>query len=487
MQTFKFLVFLLLCFNIVSNVSASDDVRASQLYVGAANVDITPPLPVALAGQMYVRVAHEIESPVTANILIVQNKGGKATVWVACDLVSIPEDLMSVILKKAGQAVPDIDAQRIIVSAIHTHTAPVTSLGYEVPEGVRTPEEDIAFISDQIAKGIKEAWKSLQPSSMTWGLGHAAVATNRRATYVDGTHQMYGDTHLSEFRGLEWASPDEVGVLFFWDKKETLIATAVDVPCPAQVVESRTAVNADYWHVVRENLKKHFGNQLVVIGWIGAAGDQSPHSMVEGPAEGRMRKLEGIDRLHQLGNRISRAVERVYDVVKNDKHNDVELIHEVRTLHLPKRPITHQASLDAEKAIEMEKAKPADKRRTPFMSWKQKVVDRYNEQLQHPDGKFETPIHVVRLGDVAICTNQFELFHSFGERIKARSKALQAFNIQLVGRGTYLPTRDALLGGGYSAIPESNVVGPSGGQVLVDQTVELMNSMFTEDMHTKQR
>jgi hypothetical protein len=37
-----------------------------------------------------------------------------------------------------------------------------------------------------------------------------------------------------------------------------------------------------------------------------------------------------------------------------------------------------------------------------------------------------------------------------------------------------------LRGGHYSAIVESNVVGPEGGQILVDRTVELINSMWSD-------
>jgi hypothetical protein len=55
---------------------------------------------------------------------------------------------------------------------------------------------------------------------------------------------------------------------------------------------------------------------------------------------------------------------------------------------------------------------------------------------------------------------------------------LQTFVIQLAGAGTYLPSERAVLGGGYSAIPQSNRVGPQGGQVLVDRTVKLLDSMW---------
>ena len=89
-------------------------------------------------------------------------------------------------------------------------------------------------------------------------------------------------------------------------------------------------------------------------------------------------------------------------------------------------------------------------------------------------------LHAIRLGDVAIATNAFELFTEFGIQMKARSRALQTFVIQLAGPGSYVPTDRAARGGGYSAIVESNLVGPEGGQVLVERTVELINSLWPE-------
>jgi hypothetical protein len=87
-------------------------------------------------------------------------------------------------------------------------------------------------------------------------------------------------------------------------------------------------------------------------------------------------------------------------------------------------------------------------------------------------------LHVIRLGEVAIATNSFELFTDYGIQMKARSKALQTFVIQLAGPGTYLPTERAVRGGGYSAIVESSLVGPEGGQMLTERTIETINSLW---------
>ena len=110
------------------------------------------------------------------------------------------------------------------------------------------------------------------------------------------------------------------------------------------------------------------------------------------------------------------------------------------------------------------------------------LIDRYEQQEKNPFYKME--LHVIRLGDIAIATNPFEMFLDFGLRIKARSKALQTFIVQLAsacggefGAG-YLPTEKAVAGGGYGAEVASNIVGPEGGQALVNQTVKLINEMW---------
>ncbi|MFO0883440.1 MAG: hypothetical protein U0894_04515 [Pirellulales bacterium] len=87
-------------------------------------------------------------------------------------------------------------------------------------------------------------------------------------------------------------------------------------------------------------------------------------------------------------------------------------------------------------------------------------------------------LHVLRLGDIAIATNAFELYTDFGVQIKSRSPALQTFVIQLAGPGTYLASERAVQGGGYSAIVQSNEVSPAGGQILVDKTVERIQAMW---------
>ena len=151
-------------------------------------------------------------------------------------------------------------------------------------------------------------------------------------------------------------------------------------------------------------------------------------------------------------------------------------IHQVQMIALPVRKVTESEWKAARSQVQN---LSKDVRNQASTVWHQKVVDRYEQQQAKSSNPFLMELHVLRLGDVAVATNNFELFTDYGIQIKARSRALQTFLIQLAGPGaTYVPTERAERGGGYSAIVESSTVGSEGGQVLVERTVEMINSLF---------
>jgi hypothetical protein len=289
---------------------------------------------------------------------------------------------------------------------------------------------------------------------------------------------MYGGTDRSNFRGLEAGEDHGVEVLFFWDEAGDLIATAIEVACPSQEVEGRSAVNADFWHEVRQSLKQRHGEQLAVLGWTGAAGDQSPHLMYRKAAEERMRRLRGLSPLQEIAWRVTAAWEEAYEGARQDVRSDVPLVHEVRQVELPPRPVTEEEAADARSQVRLLSQDPANRWR---VRWHGDVIERYDRQVAGTVQPYEIELHALRIGDVAVCTNPFELFTEYGIRIKARARPAQTFVIQLAGPGTYLPTAEAVRGGGYSAIIQSSVVGPEGGQVLVDRTVELIESIWQRE------
>lgn len=452
--------------------------RAAELLVGAAEVSITPDKPVPLHGQMQTRISKSVESPVMAEALALESRQGQRVVeqavFVSCDLAVLRGGIVDVVRQRVKPRLPDFDPAKLILSATHTHSAPTAIEGvYELPkDGIMRPAEYFEFLAERVTEAVVRAWQSRRPGGVGWGLGHAVVAQNRRAVYADGHAQMYGKTDTPDFRGFEGYEDHGVEVLCFWDRDQRLLATAVNVACPAQEVEGNLAVSADYWHEVRQRIRAVHGAGVVVLGWIGAAGDQSPHLMYRKPAEERMRQLRGLTRLEELARRVDRAWQEAYEGACRDRRADVVLAHHTRSIELPPRKVTADEFAKAQAALKTAKS--------ALVGWHQRVVDRYQQQQAGRPEPYTMELHALRLGDVAIATNDFELFTDYGVQIKARSPAVQTFVIQLAGAGTYLPTERAVRGGGYSAIAQSNRVGPEGGQVLVERSVELIGTLWAK-------
>lgn len=463
---------------------ATGNLAKGELLIGGATVSITPELPVALAGQMRTRIAKEILSEVTATAIALESvdKDGKSldeAIMISCDLVTIREGIIELVRQRVEKKLPEFDLKKLFINATHTHTAPVMVQGkYKLPkEGVTQPEDYRKFLADRVANIAVEAWNNRKTGSVGWGLGHAVVGQNRRMVYDSGRAKMYGSPNSPTFLQVEGYEHHGLDVLFFWDADEKLIATAINIVCPSQEVEHLSKVSADFWHPVRETLREKYGKDLLVLAWAGAAGDQSPHLMYNKAAEARMRKLRGLDPLSEIARRIVAGWEEAYEGAKQEIESDVLFVHKVEDVVLAHRIVTDSEYQNSQKQFAI---KSKDVKTLWQALWHQNVIERYEGQHDGSLEPYVIELHVLRLGDISISTNPFELFTDYGIQMKARSKSLQTFVVQLTGPGTYLPTERAVRGGSYSAIIESNQIGPEGGKTLVNKTVKMINSMWPE-------
>jgi hypothetical protein len=452
-----------------------------KLYIGWATQNITPDGPVALAGQFNVRISKEHMDSVTCTAIAIETRDGRKSVetaiMVSCDVCVIRGRLNEEVKKRLKLQLPELDINKFWLNATHTHAGPVLREGnYEIPEGVITPTEYVNFAADRIVKAAVEAWNSRKPAGMSWGLGQAVVGHNRRAVYFEpvssgfgkGTGVMYGKTNRADFSNIEGYEDHGVEMMFFWDKRKKLTGMLLNIACPSQETESISQLSADYWNDVRAELHKRYGDDVYIFAQCAPAGDISPHLLWRKEAEMEMLRRKGITRCQEIGARIADAVDDVYPYVQNDIKTEVVFSHFADEIDLPVRKVTKE---EMEQSVELARQQP------DRAKWHMRIVDRYNKQKANP--YYKARVHVVRLGDVALASNPFELFLDFGLRIKTQSKAMMTVLVQLAdGTGTYLPTKKAEEGGGYSAIVQSNSVGSEGGQVLVERTTEEINKMW---------
>ncbi|MFW6163880.1 MAG: hypothetical protein ACODAJ_14005 [Planctomycetota bacterium] len=485
-----FAAFLVYALPFLLAMAAARASEAGELWIGAATTSITPDKPVPLSGQFHTRIARSVDNPVTATAVAIEAREGEASldhaVMVSCDLVAIREGVQDAFRQRLDGKVPGLDVRKVFLSATHTHTAPVMIerwYAYDIPdEGVMRGPAFVEFLCDRLCDVVAEAWKGRQAGGVSWTYGHAVVGRNRRVAYENGRAQMYGNTDRPDFRSLEGYEDHGVDMLFFWDGAQALQAVAINLACPSQEVEGRRTVNADFWHDVREQLHAKHGEELCVLGWCGPAGDQSPHTLWYKAAEERMRKLRGLSRTEELARRIVAAVDDTLELARKDIRTDAPLVHQVHEVKLPARQVTERDVAQAKGRLAAVKKKQAEgKKLSPrekaALIRDPEVIARFDAQKADPHYPIE--MHVLRLGDVAIATNPFELYLDYGVQIKARSRAVQTFLIQLAcSSGKYLPTAKAIRGGHYSTSLHTAPVGPEGGKALVHRTVEAVNALW---------
>ncbi len=422
-----------------------------QLFAGWAVADITPEKPVALVGQLHKRISEAVQDPLNATVLALEtiSAGGtkEQAIMVSCDLLFIRAQTQKRLQSSVAGKIPDFDASKLFLNATHSHTSPGfidnEFFGlYDVSKdkGVMKPSEYETFFIAKVTDAVVKAWKERQPGGFSWGLGNAILGHNRRTVKFDGTARMYGvnDPGFSHYEGTD---DNKVQMLFFWDKNRNLTGIVINTVATAQVTDGTNFISADFYNETRQNIRKKYGD-IYLFFQVGTAGDITPanHEYNYRRAEDIMLKRKGITARQELADRLTRAVEEVMPYVKNDISYNTVFRHDVAKVNLPVKT-------------------PPDE---PFY-----MTDSVNP----------AEFHVIRLGDIAIATNPFELFIDYGILMKSRSKAVLTFLVQLSCQHSgYLPTERAAKGSGYSA--DKYLVGPEGGYKLVDETVKRINEMW---------
>ena len=401
---------------------------------GRPRADITPNTPAALTGFQTVRITSTIQSPLTANVLAIESRCGDRVIdqaiLVSCDLCIFRPGILAEFRELVAKRLPGFDVRKLILAATHTHSAPVlkqTQYDESSYGDATQPKDYLPVLFQRMADAVALAWERRTVGAVAWGLGHAVVGLNRRLVYADGHAEMLGNTNDPSFRHVEGYEDHSVDILCFYDQQQRLKATAISVACPAQMSQGETVVSADFWHTARQMLRERYGQDLCVLGFCAPAGDQCPHLSIRGKSEARMDQLRGVSRTQELGRRVAESFFDVADVIAKDIRATAPLAHLVQQIDLPTRKITAPEYAIARQVCEEIDAKPE---RAGWDTWVRKlygdVCDRYQAQQTGPH-VFSMELHVLRLGDVAIATNPFELYVDYGVQIQARSAAEQTF------------------------------------------------------------
>ena len=483
-----------------------------QIKIGWASASITPDRPLVMLGQMYHRVSEYVRDPITATALALDN-GEAQAVFVSLDMTEPPAHLDDDLRRRLSD-LNGLDDDAISLSVTHTHNSsdfhsdflrydneqafgkdilPVIDMDDDVLRG----EEARQFLLERVEDIIRRAWNGRCEGGVSFAQDYAAVGFNRRPVFsIGGENQtiMYGDCSRDDFTGFENGADTAIGMMYTWDQSRNLTGMVVNVPCPSQVFELHRFITADYWAFARSDIRAALGN-VHILPFCGASGDLAPIDLVRVSRDNQKALLEWggqtkeVFRNFDMTRECQGIAARILDAVRRGLRSSGSLIentpvfkHQTLRLSLPIRMVSEEEYKEAAREVQrlqrvFSKSNPMKMEDVVAAFETQGVVLRY--RLQQKSRAVDILSHIVRIGVLAIATNPFELFHSYALRIRARAKARQMMVVQLSnGIGGYLPTREAILGGSYSSKAASTLCGPEGGDMLVEETIRAVDSMF---------
>ena len=498
----------------------------SELKIGWAKRNITPPWSFALCGQLYRRYPKDVETPLFATAFVLE-KDGEQAVFVSHDLVMTTRDYYDALHEELrGRKIPGLDVEKVMTNATHTHSAPYCGKDYDdidydlygkvlpkgasfnipdIPEGAKGGPDNMKYVAALAADAVEEAWKNRAPGYFGNVLGRIPIAFNRRVVYKDGHALMYGPTDVADFDRVEGDTDTGFELIYTFDLEKRLTGIVANTPCPSQIMEHSDFISADYWGRVRELMASEYGEDVFVLPLLSSAGDLAPRDLIR--VEGIRGELEdptvihsqsGVKRLSdmytyaddreaaiQATKRIARRIVNEFKFCETEAREkmqaDAVLVHSVKELKIPLRRVSlGETAVNGIKFLRLRR------------QWKNRVLTTDNVAEIYPiagvlmrfleqkkGASVDDIYHVVRLGDIAFATNPYELYLGYGARIKARSRAPQTILVELsCGSRGYLPTAPAIRGGHYSAYVASGFAGPEGGDLIVEETLKTIEECF---------
>lgn len=430
----------------VTLLAATVPVHAA-LRAGAAVVDVMPEkLPVLLNGGMLSRQSDKVKTTVNARAIVVAD-GRTSLALVVVDSCMMPRPLLDEAKALAAQRT-GIPADRILIAATHSHTAPSSM-------GCLGTHEDPAYVPvlrRKLVEAIAAAHANLEPARVGFAKANAAEYTalrrwiRRPDRVVDdpfGNKTVRANMHA----GRIW--DDVTGESGPEDPDLTLIAFQARDGRPIALLSSFSMhyfgdrdISADYFGLYAEGLKQRIAPQ---------------------PAPGKPAFVAAM--AHGCSGDIYRVDYKIPEAQRNSKITIDEYASQLADIaHKAYSGIKYREDADlamAETRMTLKYRVP-DKQR---LEWAQRIVAAMGDRLPkdqtevyareqiylHERQQTEIVVQALRIGDTAIATTPTETYAITGLKIKAGSPLVNTMVFDLTNGGDgYIPPPEQHLFGGYN-------------------------------------
>lgn len=247
------------------------------MRLGAARAEITPDLPIALAGfaSRAGTKAKQVAHPLHLRVAVLESAGPggpRRACVIAADLLGWATELVAELRPVLAAAV-GAPADALMFTATHTHSGPATA-HWIAPSVGAVDEGFLQLLRDRLLGAAAEAVSRLEP-----------VTVARSST--DHELAMYRRT-VENGRAIARLNPDgpsdpELSVVAFRRADGSLAATFVHYACHP-VINSTNAVTGDFAGESSSRVEARTGATCLYLQ--GCCGDQNPgRSAHQGPAE----------------------------------------------------------------------------------------------------------------------------------------------------------------------------------------------------------
>jgi neutral ceramidase len=421
------------------------------MKVGAAKVDITPPLGMQLEGfEVRVDGASGIHDPLHARALVAEGADGTTVALVVADLIQIDARLQGLVADEVREKT-GIPRERLQLAGTHTHSGP----------RLLEPSEAERTIGHAIAGAVARAWEDRREAVAAVGIGRVeGIGANRRPNGgpVD----------------------DRVTVTRFDGVDGRPIATHASYGChPTTLGPNNLLYSADFPGVLCRLVDESVGG--VTIFSTGPQGDVNPGGYSpEGSMVGVVVPWRTFESAERYGRILADCVLAVRDglvsVPSGRVWGDSQVV-ELRRKRLPDLAVARAAASTARASEQA--VREADL--TADATYHALVAAAYAELIadQAADPDRDGPVRVrasaLAFGPLLHVGVQGELFVALGQRIRAalgdETTCVAALCDGTVG---YIPTADAFSVGGYE--PNASVLQSGEGERLVEAAVALASA-----------
>lgn len=432
---------------VISAVVLADD---GTFLAGASRVDVSPRvLPAIRNGGFLEAVWDRTEDPLYARSLVLAD--GDETVAIAVvDSCMLPTDVCNEIKSLVTERI-GVPANRILISATHTHSAPSTM---DFCLGTRRDSNYTPWLVSQVAEAIVAAHKRLRPAKAGWTAVDAAEFTNCRRWIRRGDKMAtdpFGQRTVRAMMHPGYVNPEFAGPAGPIDPQLSLFSlVSANDDSPICVLAnfsmhyfgSSAAFSADYFGEVARHLEEGIGRQ----------GQSDESSFVGIMSQGTSGDLHWMDysRPQRPGFRrpdysaaLASTAVKAWQEIQHS--SEIGLAMAETRLHLRRRTPSAERLEWAAKINEQR----GDRR-------PKNHAEVYAEQAQwiHENPETELVLQALRIGDLAITAIPNEVYAITGLKLKAHSPLPITMNLELAnGAEGYIPPPEQHRLGGYTTWP----------------------------------